>query len=66
MDGRLRVDVADRDEAARRGDVVAVSIEPAEEAVVVHAARIPSSETDAPQTSISSPTGAAPDTSHGE
>jgi hypothetical protein len=32
--GRLRVDVADRDEAVRRGDVVAVADERAEETVL--------------------------------
>lgn len=31
---RLRVDVADRDEALRDGDVVALAVEPAEETVV--------------------------------
>ena len=64
--GRLRVDVADRDEAVGRGDVVALAVELAEEAVVVHAARIPSSETPAPRTPSSSPTGADSGTSHGE
>src|SRR5829696_1377465 len=60
---RLRLDVADRDEAIRSGDVVAVSDEGAEQAVA-HAATIPSSETAAPRTRTSSPTGAW--TSHGE
>src|SRR3954464_11443696 len=40
---RLRVDVADRDKAVGRRDVVALAVEPAEEAVVVHAASTPSS-----------------------
>ena len=31
---RLRIDVADRDEALRRGNVVALAVEPAEEAVL--------------------------------
>src|SRR6476620_6077144 len=66
VDGRLRVAVADRDEAVGGGDVVALLIELAEEAVVVHAAGIPSSETAAPRTPSSSPTGADSGTSHGE
>src|ERR1700757_1392904 len=61
----LRVDVADRDEAVGRGDVIALAVELAEEAVVVHAARIPSSETAAPRTLVNSPTGADSATSHG-
>ena len=61
---RLRVDVADRDEAFAARDVVAFANEPAEEAVVAQAARIPSSVTAAPRTRTSSPTGAS--TSHGE
>ena len=63
---RLRVDVADRDEAVGRRDVVAFAVEPAEETVVVHAASTPSSETPAARTRTSSPTGAASGTSHGE
>ena len=65
VDGRLRVDVADGDEAVRRGDVVAIAVELAEEAVA-QAARIPSSETAPPRTPSSSPTGADSGTSHGE
>src|SRR2546421_13018565 len=42
---RLRVDVADGDEAVRARDVVALAVELAEEAVLVHAASTPSSET---------------------
>jgi hypothetical protein len=34
MDRRLRIDVADGDEAVGRGDVVALAVELAEEAVV--------------------------------
>ena len=64
--GRLRVDVADRDEAVGRRDVVALAVERAEEAVVVHAASTPSSETPAARTRTSAPTGAASGTSHGE
>ena len=40
-------------------DVVALAVERAEEAVVVHAASTPSSDTDAPRTRTSSPTGVA-------
>ena len=66
MDGRLWVDVADGDEAVGGGDVVAVAVELAEEAVVIHAARIPSLATPTPRTPSSSPTGAESGTSHGE
>src|SRR5262252_9232733 len=62
--GRLRVDVADRNEAVGLGDVIAVAEERAEEAVA-HAARIPSSETAPARTPSSSPTGADSGTSHG-
>ena len=62
---RLRVDVADRDEAVGRRDVVSLAVQPAEEAAVSGAAaRIPSSVTAAPRTRTSSPTGAS--TSQGE
>src|SRR5690348_13715304 len=66
VDRRLRLDVADGDKAVGRGHVVALAVELAEEAVVVHAARIPSSDTAAARTPSSSPTGAESDTSHGE
>src|SRR4051812_19125832 len=66
MNRRLRLDVADRDEAIGSRDVVAFAIERAEEAVVVHAASSPSSEVPAARTRTSSPTGAASGTSHGE
>ena len=63
----LRVDVADGDEAVSGGDVVAVAVEPAEESVLgAHAARTPSSETAAPRTGTSSPTGSSGSTSQGE
>jgi hypothetical protein len=61
-----RVDVADRDEAVRGMHVVSFADELAEEAVVGHAATIPSSTTAWPRTCTSSPTGAAGPTSHGE
>ena len=64
--GRLRVDVADRDEAVGGSDVVALAVDLAEQAVAVHAARIPSSTTPAPRTPSSAPTGADSGTSHGE
>src|SRR5436190_11820580 len=38
VDGRLRVDVMDRDEAGHRGDVLPLAVERAEEALVPHAA----------------------------
>src|SRR5689334_826990 len=60
---RLRVDVADGDDAVRRGDVVAVAEQRAEETVVAHAANTPSSVTRPPRTSTNSPT--SPSTSHG-
>src|SRR6478672_7021686 len=56
MHRRRRVDVADRDEAVSRGDVIAFAIEPAEETVRVHAASTPSSDTAAARTWTSSPT----------
>ena len=64
---RLRVDVADRDEAFGTCDVVALAIQLAEEAVLgrAHAASTPSSVTPAPRTRTSSPMGAASSTSHG-
>src|SRR5262249_39720352 len=58
VDGRLGVDVADGDEAVGRGDVIAFAVELAEETVVAHPARIPSSETAAARTPSNSPTGA--------
>ena len=61
---RLRVDVADRDEAVRLRDVVALAGERAEEAIVRRTARIPSSVTARPVTRTSSPSG--PSTSQGE
>src|SRR5262245_53653869 len=64
MGFRLRVDIPDRDEAVGRVDVVAVLVELAEETVVAHAARIPSSVTPAARTRTSRPT--SPRTSHGE
>src|SRR4051794_30211881 len=60
---RLWVDVADRDEAVRCRDVIAVAVELAEETVLVHAATTPSSRTAAPLTRTKSPT--SPSTSHG-
>src|SRR5579862_1476519 len=66
MHRRLRADVANRNEAVGRRDVVASAVERAEEAVVIHAARTPSSETPPARTRTNSPSGAAPGTSHGE
>ena len=66
VDGGLRLDVADGDEAVGRGDVVTLAVELAEETVVAHAARIPSSETAAARTPSSSPTAADSGTSQGE
>src|SRR5258707_3007896 len=66
MRRRLRIDVADRDEAVRARHVVAVAVELAEEAVLVHAASTPSSETASPRTGKSAPTGVASSTSQGE
>src|SRR4051812_45615190 len=62
---RLRIKVANRDEAVGLVDVVSVAVEPAEEAVLgCHAARIPSSVTAAARARTSCPTSAR--TSHGE
>src|SRR6516165_5689622 len=66
VDGRLRVDVADGDEAVGCGNVVALAVELAEEAVLTHAARIPSSDTPAARTPRNLPMGADSGTSHGE